>query len=286
MRNRFAVFILTHGRPEKQVTFYTLMDKGYDGDIYLVVDDTDETLTRYVELFGEERVLVFSKAEYIDKTDHGLQKAQPKAVVFARNAGEDFAHSMGYVYFALMDDDVANLRLRYDEGLSLKTAQFHTTLGEVFDSIVDYMRDCGIAMISPGFTNNYRSGVSCLYEYNPSIRLCAEVFFRNGQYPVDWKLNLVEDMITSIETGNKGFVCFSFVPLQLDLVMSEGTVTGGMSEAYKAMSKFSFYFMPTIIFPSCCSPTFVHDHWYATAKNRYTVPCIISSKYQKKEVSE
>ena len=43
-KNNFAIFILTHGRPEKQLTLETLRKQGYTGKIYLLVDDIDDTV--------------------------------------------------------------------------------------------------------------------------------------------------------------------------------------------------------------------------------------------------
>ncbi|EFI4081186.1 TPA: hypothetical protein J5F60_004390 [Escherichia coli] len=43
MRDDFCVFILTHGRPDKVLTYRTLRRAGYTGKIFIVVDDEDKT---------------------------------------------------------------------------------------------------------------------------------------------------------------------------------------------------------------------------------------------------
>jgi hypothetical protein len=43
-KNNFAVMILSYGRPEKQYTYKTIRDKGYNGKIYIVCDDKDKSL--------------------------------------------------------------------------------------------------------------------------------------------------------------------------------------------------------------------------------------------------
>ena len=41
----FAVFILTHGRPNSVKTIKTLKKCGYTGKVFIVIDDEDETVT-------------------------------------------------------------------------------------------------------------------------------------------------------------------------------------------------------------------------------------------------
>lgn len=41
MRN-FAVFILSHGRAGNVKTYQTLINQGYTGNIYIVIDDEDD----------------------------------------------------------------------------------------------------------------------------------------------------------------------------------------------------------------------------------------------------
>lgn len=47
MKNdKFAVFILTHGRAENVITVKTLKKAGYTGETYLVIDDTEQKKKR------------------------------------------------------------------------------------------------------------------------------------------------------------------------------------------------------------------------------------------------
>ena len=60
MRNDFAIFILTHGRPDTQLTLKTLLACGYTGRWYLVLDDQDDTIQKYIDNFGADRIIVFN----------------------------------------------------------------------------------------------------------------------------------------------------------------------------------------------------------------------------------
>ena len=61
--DNFAVFILTHGRPDNVITYKTLQKCGYTGKLFFIVDNEDKTIERYKENFGRDRVLVFRKKD-------------------------------------------------------------------------------------------------------------------------------------------------------------------------------------------------------------------------------
>ena len=72
MENKdFCVFILTHGRPDNVITLKTLEKAGYTGKLFLVVDNEDKTLPKYIKNFGSEKVKVFDKKSYADNVDEG-----------------------------------------------------------------------------------------------------------------------------------------------------------------------------------------------------------------------
>ena len=82
MRDDFAVFILTHGRPNKVYTYKTLRNQNYSGRIYLLIDDEDESAREYQEKYGDE-VIVFNKTEAASLVDVGDNR--PDHRVYARN---------------------------------------------------------------------------------------------------------------------------------------------------------------------------------------------------------
>ena len=50
MKNKFAVFILTHGRANNVITYATLKKQGYTGKIYLMIDDEDKQAEEYKKI--------------------------------------------------------------------------------------------------------------------------------------------------------------------------------------------------------------------------------------------
>ncbi len=283
MKKKFAVFILTHGRPNNQITVKTLQNLGYTGAWYLVVDDQDDTFDEYVRVWGVDRIIVFHKDYFIRNTDTGLHTPVPKFAVFARNAIEHIAKTMGYKTFMMLDDDITKFRVRLPKGDSLKSYGFNGKFSEIIDKSVDFILDCDIACMGLGFCNLYIGGVSNFNTENPRQRLCAEAFIRNTSHPVSWRLNMVEDMITSIDAAMAGDVWFQFLPIQCEIKMSEGVVDGGNSDVYRQLGMYRISFMPVIAYPSSNAVRRGKTTWASTTTPDKCIPKIISSRYRKEK---
>ena len=68
MRNDFACFILSHGRPDNVKTLRTLERHGYTGKTYIVIDDEDGAASEYYKKYGDA-VIMFDKLEQSKKFD-------------------------------------------------------------------------------------------------------------------------------------------------------------------------------------------------------------------------
>ena len=97
--NGFVAFILTHGRPDRVLTYEKLRKHGYTGKIYIVCDDEDKTLPEYRKRFGD--VLVFSKSEIAKTFDEGDNFGDRRAIIYARNACFELAQQIGEVCTAI-----------------------------------------------------------------------------------------------------------------------------------------------------------------------------------------
>ena len=113
MRDDFCAFILTHGRPDKVLTYRTLRRAGYTGKIFIVVDDEDKTRHQYMAEFGEQ-VLVFSKTDIASRFDEADNFCDRRSIFYARNACFDLAKLVGCKYFIQLDDDYHEFQFRVD----------------------------------------------------------------------------------------------------------------------------------------------------------------------------
>ena len=109
MRNDFVAFILSHGRADRVTTYDLLRKCGYTGDIRIVVDNEDETISQYIDKFGDE-VVVFNKPFVANTLDPCDNFDNRKTIVYARNACFDLAKELGYTYFIELDDDYGKIK--------------------------------------------------------------------------------------------------------------------------------------------------------------------------------
>lgn len=261
MRKDFAIFILTHSRPNNQLTLETIRREGYTGEVYLVVDDLDETLSQYIDHY--DNVIVFDKMKYVNKTDCGIVPPKINFAVFARNAIEDIAKDMGYKFFGMFDDDVKRLRFRYEEDNHLMSVEI-PNLDKVIDVILDYMDSCNIATTSFAPVPVFIGGLHRLNQRNldsGKLRECFNVIFRNSAFDVSWGLNMHEDRITSMMCGRKGQVWQTLLFIQMDLGELFGKNEGGNSSVYRNMDVFHQVFFPTIVFPDSIYISYYNQHF-------------------------
>lgn len=261
MRDDFAIFILTHGRPNNQRTLETIRREGYTGKVYLVVDDLDKTFGEYKHLY--DNVIVFDKMKYVDKTDCGLSEPKINFAVFARNAIEDIAKDMGYKFFGMFDDDLERLRFRYEEDNHLMSVEI-SDLDSVIDAVIEYMEDCNIATTSFAPVPVFIGGLTRLRQRNldnGKLRECFNVVFRNSSFDVTWGLNMHEDRITSMMCGRKGQIWQMLLFIQMDLGELFGKEEGGNSSVYREMDKFQQVFFPTLVFPDSIYVSYYNNHF-------------------------
>lgn len=134
LRPDFAIFILTHGRPERIFTLDTLKRAGYTGRWYLILDDEDPTIEKTKEMYGSDHVVVFSKEEASKKFDVMDNFSGRNVIVFARNMCNQIARDLGLHYFAEFEDDYLGLDHRYENLGMLKAVPIRS-----FDDVCEAM---------------------------------------------------------------------------------------------------------------------------------------------------
>ena len=142
MNNDYAVFILTHGRPDTVLTDKTIRRNGYTGKIFYIVDNEDKTIDKYIKNYGEEFVKIFNKKEMADKVDEGNNFDNRKVIIHARNACFDIAKNLGITYFIQFDDDYTSFCYRYDTG-----AKTIKNIDSVFNSMFEFYKNTNIKTI-------------------------------------------------------------------------------------------------------------------------------------------
>lgn len=278
----FAVFITTHERADRVLTYDALRHSGYTGTIYLVVDDEDTQIDDYLGTYREE-VLIFSKQKYMNMCDTIIPTTQKASVTYPRLFVEDVAKDYRLDAFMVIDDDMPTFRYRWVDGDVVRSMSMKSGMNEVLEMYAQYIIDNDIAVTSFVHTMFYVAGTKNLNKRITEQRELNGVFIRNTKFDVDWTGVMRQDMITNLLTSRRGYIWWAlpFVVFETMPMNEVGVNEGGMKSTYDAISHYNRAFLGVIAVPSCLK--------IGCANGRIKIACdwnngcakIISGRYKK-----
>ena len=283
MRSDFAVFILTHGRPNRVLTIKSLQKCGYTGKIYLIVDNKDKSLDDYRRLCNDTiDMVVFDKDDVECDTCDNIDKKN--IVLYARNNCHNIAKDLGLTYFLELDDDYSEFRSRM-----LIDGKLCTIYVRDFDSIVDrvieFIDNSGAHTVAFAQTGDFIGGAGSRVFKERLARKAMNSFFCKTDRPFKFYGRINEDVNAYVLNGSRGELYFTIADVSLDQCTTQAH-SGGLTESYLEMGTYvkSFY---TVI----CCPSSVKVHVMGCSHKRihhsidweHAVPKIISSDFKKEE---
>lgn len=271
-----TVFIKTHGRPDKQLTYRALRKAGYTGEIIFVVDDEDESCVRLQDYIQEPiTIVVFNKQHYVDTVDCGCIKPKRDVNLYAWCACEDIAKDRNISQYIMADDDITGFRYRFETDEGIGSKNLTKDLDIVFQYIFDYMFDADIAAVSTGIPQMYfnKNIKSTLYKW----RVPYTFIFRNPKYELNWVSEYEEDVITAINSANQGKYLTVITEVQRN-TKDIGTNLGGMHEFYGDSFVNAQY--GYIWHPSCRDIRLYKGKWMSNIKRGNAFPKLVSSQYK------
>lgn len=286
MRTDFAVFILTHGRPERVVTIDELRRCGYTGRIYLVCDDGDSTLPEYYNRYGKDNVFVFSKADV--KFDIMDNFPGDKVIVYARNVIFDLAKKLGLTYFWELEDDYKSFEYRWkkfsDEKQELVLGvKKISNLDAVIDIYLKFLDISGahcLAMLQGG---DYIGGVGCDLVKKSLKRKAMNTLFCRTDRPFTFVGRMNDDVNTYLSLGMRGYLFFQGGHCSITQAPTQQTKSGN-TDAYKSFGTYVKSFYSVMICPSACKVKLMrstHPRIHHKINWNNAVPKIISDVYRK-----
>ena len=258
LRNDFAIFILTHGRPEKIYTLNTLQKAGYTGRWYLILDDEDKTIDQTKEMYGPEHVVVFSKTEASKKFDVMDNFEGRNVIVFARNMCNQIARDLGLHYFAEFEDDYLSLLHRFEAFDMLKSSPVRNfdDVCEAMLSFVDTVSDVQPQFRAIAFAQggDLLGGInSKTWKERIKRKAMNSFFFKVPDNPDDdiMFLGRMNDDVNLYTTdGMRGGLWFQIADVQL-LQQQTQKSEGGNSTAYLKYGTYTKSFYSVMGAPSC-----------------------------------
>jgi len=272
MRDDFAIFILTHGRPDRVHTVKSLLDAGYTGKFYIVVDNEDKTIAEYRKKFGD-RVLVFDKAAQAKTFDEGDNFDDRRAIIYARNASYDLALSVGVRLFMQMDDDYTSFSYRFDAQGRYGYWSMHGTMDAMILALLDFYESIPAAAIAISQGGDWMSAPSTVSMRRKAMN--SFVCSVDRRFEFSGRIN--EDVNTYTSGGRRGML---FLTVMQAMLMQKATQSqaGGMTGIYLDSGTYlkSFYsvmYCPSAVKVGCMGHKEYRLHH--AIEWRYVAPMIL-----------
>ena len=249
MRDDFAVFILTHGRPDNVITYETLKKFNYKGKIYLVIDNEDKKANEYYALYGSENVKMFDKLKKSKEFDTADNFEERRTVVYARNACFDIAKDLGLKYFLELDDDYNEFRIRRQVRDILGSAKIKD-INKLFELMIEFLEKTGALTVAFAQGGDFIGGIGSRVWKEQLSRKAMNTFFCKTENKFDFIGRINEDVNTYTTQGIKGKLMFTIA----NVMINQGTTqanAGGMTEVYLDSGTYVKSFYTIMVAPSC-----------------------------------
>ena len=282
MRNKdFAVFILTHGRADNVITYKTLIEENYTGDIYLLVDNEDSQIGAYKEKYGD-KVIVFDKKAQAQKSDQGDIVDDRRVILFARNQCFEEAERLGLKTFLELDDDYKEFEHRWDDGKRLKIKRV-SNLDGLFDVMIDFLYKSDSLTVALAQGGDFIGGRNGGMFRKGLSRKAMNTFFCRTDKQFRFVGRINEDVNTYTTLGQRGEKIFTFTKACIVQGQTQKNA-GGMSGVYLDKGTYQKSFYSVMYAPSCVRISEMGDkhkriHHKVSWGN--CVPEIINQKYKK-----
>lgn len=279
----FAVFILTHGRPDRVRTYRTLRRQGYTGPIYLVVDNEDKTLDQYKATYGDQ-VIVFDKLAAAQCVDAGDNFDDRRTVLYARNECFRIARELGLTYFLELDDDYSTLVHKFTPDLVYRE-RASKNLDGLFAAVLDFFKSIPATTIALGQNGDFIGGGKGSAGSKLWLkRKAMNSFFCSVDRPFSFLGRFNDDVNTYVVLGNRGdlfLTVFNASVIQEDTQKSPG----GLTELYLDYGTYVKSFYTVMYAPSCVKVAEIgvlHRRIHHKINWPTAVPCILSEQYRKR----
>ena len=287
MENKdFAVFILTHGRPDNVKTYKTLKNCGYSGPIYFIVDNEDKYIDKYKSNFGNEFVQVFDKKVMADLIDEGNNFDERRTITHARNACFEIAEKLGITYFVQFDDDYTSIEHRYlnKDGTKLLCIKIKN-IDDIFNLYLEFYKQTNFYSIAFAQGGDFIGGAENQYCIKkPLLRKCMNSFICSTYRKFKFVGAMNGDVNTYTTLGSRGYI-FGTIPMISIVQTATQSNKSGITDMYLRFGTYCKAFTTTMMMPSSVKVAMMNTsnpRIHHSIKWINTTPIIIDEKYKKK----
>lgn len=250
-KNDFCIFILSHGRANKVLTYNSLKKAGCKIPIYIIIDNEDKTANEYYGNFGRENVVMFDKLAISKTFDTGDNFNNRKCIIYARNACFEIAKKLGYTYFLELDDDYTHFGYRFNAEGKYSEKTIHQNIDSVLLHVLSFYKKIPALTISFSQSGDYVGGKQGAYVDSIKIkRKAMNSFFCSTERPFQFVGRINEDVNTYTKVGSMGGLIFQINNVCLYQLQTQSN-SGGMTETYLDGGTYLKSFYTVMYSPSC-----------------------------------
>ena len=256
MRDDFAIFILSHGRPEVP-TLKTLKECNYTGKYFIFIDDEDDTEDEYKSKYGDH-IIQFSKKPMVGTFDLFDNLEQRNTVNFARNMCFRKARELGIKYFAEFDDDYNSFTYRYLQdgdngpGTSLGTLKINDFDG-VCNAMIEFLDNTGSRCIAMAQNGEMQGGAyGKVWLFHARRKSMNTFFFKVTDNPEEdvWFIGRMNDDVnTYVNGGMRGELWYQNARLNVNQGITQANKSG-LTDMYKQLGTYNKSFYTVMLCPS------------------------------------
>jgi hypothetical protein len=276
--NDFAVFILTHGRPENIYTLKTLKNSGYTGKIIIIIDNEDKTADKYLDKYNN--IEIFNKKEIAKTFDEYDNFEDRRSIVYARNACFQIAKKLNIKYFIQLDDDYTYFEFRIYNINNQKPKKVKN-LNTVLLALLNFYKKTNFATISIAQGGDFIGGKNNIMAKKPTIfRKCMNSFICSTSRQFNFIGRINEDVNTYTKKQSTGLLMGTIPFVALGQKTTQKN-KGGMTDLYLDSGTYVKSFYSVIGMPSAVKIKPMgdkHKRLHHHIKWDYAVPKILNQK--------
>ena len=277
----FAVFILTHGRPDTIHTLDTLKRGNYSGKWYLVIDNEDKQAEKYYEKYGTERVIMFDKLAISKTFDTADLSQERRAIVYARNACFKIAKDLNLKYFVEFDDDYTSIGIRYPKDRKLSQLSCEN-LDEIFELMIDFLLETDALTVCMSQGGDHMGGLTGRWKKS-ILRKAMNSFFCRTDRPFQFLGRVNEDVNTYTLLGSQGQLMMTITDLMLNQMQTQSN-SGGMTDLYLDGGTYLKSFYTVLYMPSAVTVQpmgTAHKRLHHKVDWKHCVPLILDERHKR-----
>ena len=278
---KFAVFIVTNGRPDNIKTLQTLQKTGYTGKTYLVIDSEDKKADEYHKRYGD-MVLQFDKMDIVPMVDEADSTKDRRVVLYARHASQHMAKKLGYTHMLQFDDDYVDFRYRFIKNGKL-TSYSVKNFDALCEATFDFLDASNALTIAWGQGGDMIGGIASP-NYKAGLRRKAmNSFFMRTDRLCNFVGRINEDVNFYVAEGARGELIMSDYHVNVTQMQTQKNA-GGMTTIYLSEGTYVKSFYSVMIAPSCvtvCPMGTSNRRIHHKVNWNYAVPKILNPSYSK-----